>query len=710
MSEIIQGVRDFEFYYLAELTRRKIKPLSRLEKPLPDRALAWLRRRGLYTESIVRKTITGKTVRETVFSTSRHYSDMYRKKFNLTCIQKSREDRKLEGFLFGYPACCVRQFTERPYLPGGLNRNDQALLFHWACQVCRCTPDLVPYYRAIHRTVSEWHRHEMSGRTLTDTFQKSLRTAASALLFAGGCLSAQTIADSTHYIAVPGDPDRNGLTAAEEVYLGTYASGSQSDNCRTFATLYKSFIDSLPDTVRTDRAYRINTYMRGVIQCPVCGRTINMGYITIVHPLRGLSMDIPCMGLHFMEKGFFSWGTGEDHQRIDIDTLKKIVYPYDAQHFVPVGGDSDSDGLTDAEEDSLWMEDTSGSPDFNNDGVPDGAGIAEALIRLFPTLKEQPDGMHTTVEHKLVWGLETCRICGSLVNMGSVTLTNPENGRTCEIPCICLHAMAHGSFAFDGSVHQNQRTDVMALYRTMKTHILPVSGDSDNDGLPDDEEKHFGFDPYSADSNHDGVPDGMELAVTFAGLINALPVEPDPNHPYMERLDMDGIHLCSVCGREIPMGVINICHPGMEGSPFALTNYAFHFLENGSFACDGAVSSRIDPVRLSAFLNYPTGMADQPDAGNMPRHFRLKQNHPNPFNPQTMIPYHVSEETMICLKVLDTAGREIRTLINRIQRPGDYSVIWDGKNESGVPAGSGLYLCRLTVRGASQTRKMLLIR
>ena len=365
--------------------------------------------------------------------------------------------------------------------------------------------------------------------------------------------------------------------------------------------------------------------------------------------------------------------------------------------------------MTDAEEDSLWMDYTVENPDFNYDGIPDGSGIAEELIWLFPRLKEQPDGLHSSVEFMPVWDSETCQVCGSIQNMGYIEITNPENKRIHQVPYIGLHAMAHGSFAFNGTVHQNQRIDVVELYRTMKTHVLLVNDDTDNDGLTDTEEEYFGFDLDSADSNDDGIPDGMELALAFADTIQSLPTEPKMYEPWIEYLGMDGIHLCSVCGDEIPMGVMKIHNPMINTLPLEFTNYAFHFLKKGSFSCEGADENRIDPKLLSDFIGVPTGINSNQNT-SVPENFVLKQNYPNPFNPQTSIPYFLSKKSNVSLKIYDTCGQEVKVLVDQVQTPGERAVIWDGTSNNNGLVNSGFYIYKLTVDGVTLGKKMLLIK
>ena len=116
MDTIQKNIKDFEFYYLVELTRQKIKPLSRWEKPLPERTHRWLRRHGLYVEQIPRKTQSGNSLTETIFSTSENYTNLYQKNFSETLINNNSKSQELEGFLFGYPSCCIKQFIRHPHL------------------------------------------------------------------------------------------------------------------------------------------------------------------------------------------------------------------------------------------------------------------------------------------------------------------------------------------------------------------------------------------------------------------------------------------------------------------------------------------------------------------------------------------------------------------------------------------------------------------
>jgi hypothetical protein len=146
---------DFELAYLALLTCEGLKPLSRWEKPLGDDGLELLRRMGLLTRQVRRTVKTGKTVMETIFSRTPAYIQLYERNFSETPIDKSARVQRIEGFLFGYPACCIEQYIRKPYTPNNLPGEEQKILFHWACRDCEVTPILLDAYKSIHALLTQ---------------------------------------------------------------------------------------------------------------------------------------------------------------------------------------------------------------------------------------------------------------------------------------------------------------------------------------------------------------------------------------------------------------------------------------------------------------------------------------------------------------------------------------------------------------------------
>ncbi len=85
--------------------------------------------------------------------------------------------------------------------------------------------------------------------------------------------------------------------------------------------------------------------------------------------------------------------------------------------------------------------------------------------------------------------------------------------------------------------------------------------------------------------------------------------------------------------------------------------------------------------------------------------FELFPNFPNPFNPTTAINYQLSKNSFVSLKVYDILGREIRTLVNGVQRQGMHAVEFDGGGLS-----SGVYLYRLSAQSSAETKEMVLLK
>ena len=96
-----------------------------------------------------------------------------------------------------------------------------------------------------------------------------------------------------------------------------------------------------------------------------------------------------------------------------------------------------------------------------------------------------------------------------------------------------------------------------------------------------------------------------------------------------------------------------------------------------------------------------------------PKETALLHNYPNPFNPETWIPYHLSKDAEVTLHIYAVNGTLVRTLALGHQAAGMYqsrsrAAYWDGKNEFGEKVASGLYFYTLTAGDFSATRKMLI--
>jgi subtilisin-like proprotein convertase family protein len=94
----------------------------------------------------------------------------------------------------------------------------------------------------------------------------------------------------------------------------------------------------------------------------------------------------------------------------------------------------------------------------------------------------------------------------------------------------------------------------------------------------------------------------------------------------------------------------------------------------------------------------------------LPTVTRLVGNAPNPFNPRTVIAFELARAGQVRLEVFDVRGRLVRRLADRSFAAGRHTALWDGRDNSGGEAASGLYFYRLRAGNLEQTNKMLLVR
>lgn len=104
------------------------------------------------------------------------------------------------------------------------------------------------------------------------------------------------------------------------------------------------------------------------------------------------------------------------------------------------------------------------------------------------------------------------------------------------------------------------------------------------------------------------------------------------------------------------------------------------------------------------------GAASVDGSGSIPRVFALYSNAPNPFNPLTTIRFDMPRSAQVHLEILDVSGRRVRTLVDGTVDAGARSVVWDGRDGSGQPVGSGMYFYKLDAGDFHATRKMTLLK
>jgi hypothetical protein len=88
----------------------------------------------------------------------------------------------------------------------------------------------------------------------------------------------------------------------------------------------------------------------------------------------------------------------------------------------------------------------------------------------------------------------------------------------------------------------------------------------------------------------------------------------------------------------------------------------------------------------------------------------LAPNAPNPFNPRTELRFGLAAPGRAGLAIFDARGRLVRRLLDADLTAGDHVADWDGRDDGGRAAPSGVYLARLTAAGVTRQHKLQLVR
>lgn len=103
-------------------------------------------------------------------------------------------------------------------------------------------------------------------------------------------------------------------------------------------------------------------------------------------------------------------------------------------------------------------------------------------------------------------------------------------------------------------------------------------------------------------------------------------------------------------------------------------------------------------------------LSDVSDHSAPPSRFDLSRNFPNPFNPGTAVVYSVPKRERVTIEIVAMSGVRVRTLVDRTVQPGEYTAVWDGTDDEGRKAGSGVFLCRMKAGRFVKTVKMTILR
>jgi hypothetical protein len=117
-----------------------------------------------------------------------------------------------------------------------------------------------------------------------------------------------------------------------------------------------------------------------------------------------------------------------------------------------------------------------------------------------------------------------------------------------------------------------------------------------------------------------------------------------------------------------------------------------------------AVASGFQNTR--ARINHPSGV----EIPGSPLANRLNEPYPNPFNPATNIRFETAAPGPVRVKVFDARGQLVRDLVSGQYPAGRHEVLWDGRNDQGGNAPSGMYFVRFEAGRTVGTKKMTLLK
>ena len=233
-------------------------------------------------------------------------------------------------------------------------------------------------------------------------------------------------------------------------------------------------------------------------------------------------------------------------------------------------------------------------------------------------------------------------------------------------------------------VNRDGRVDVLDLI------LVAVFYGTRGNGLP-------------ADVNADGIVNVQDFAAVAAGVdaANALPLQGVEEALLILAQQAGDIEAAA----EAPMG-FGTPPQHVRSAGIAYRNVA-DALTNVRHFASGDVRLVKSVALLERLLSYLREMA------TIPEMTALLPNYPNPFNPETWIPYHLATDAEVIVTIYDMRGVAVRALVFGHQPAGVYerrgrAAYWDGKNQLGEPVASGVYFYTLTAGEFTATRKLLI--
>ena len=93
-----------------------------------------------------------------------------------------------------------------------------------------------------------------------------------------------------------------------------------------------------------------------------------------------------------------------------------------------------------------------------------------------------------------------------------------------------------------------------------------------------------------------------------------------------------------------------------------------------------------------------------------PNEVIVSKVYPNPFNPFTLIQYHLPKDAQVNMIIFDSMGRKVKTLLNDRQLSGYNSIMWDATDDKNEPVSTGSYVLMIKAGKIKNSKKMIFLK
>ena len=452
---------------------------------------------------------------------------------------------------------------------------------------------------------------------------------------------------------------------------------------------------------------------------------------SFISPLVGIAVDTKENKIYWTDElgkinsGHFPISSGESKQRyLPISSGRTLVTGLTAPGSLVLGGDMPEIPMPEFQHPAMyWTGRTNGTLHrFAGSGVEN----------LLPNIRNVTGLAVDVAEEKIYWVEKTTNRTGKIqranLNGSNVELVKSLTSAPHGIAIDTTHNKLYITNSwgkiqrlnFDGS---NFETDLITGLNTLKNIVLDIDG-----GKLYWTEKTSNRTGKIQRANLNGS--NVELVKSLSSVPLSLAIDSANRKLYLtnswgkiQRLNFDGSNFETdfITGLEFPEGIAVDVYSGK-----------IYWTETDGINCASLNGENIQNIvmGLSAPANIVLGIAQtHTSIAAAPVAFvapidetQLYPNYPNPFNPETWIPYQLSKHADVTLCIYSVNGTVVRTLALGHQPPGIYhsksrAAYWDGKNDVGEPVASGIYFYTLSTESTrdsvtagefTATRKMLI--